>query len=72
MKNVTLSMPEELLERARKYALEKGTTLNQMIRDLLAEEINEDRTALVEEMRTHYGKIKGPFKPLSRDEIYDR
>jgi hypothetical protein len=39
MKNITLSMDEETLRRARDYATSHGTTLNQMVRDLLAAKI---------------------------------
>lgn len=34
-RNVTLSMDESLLDQSRKYAQENGTTLNQLVRDLL-------------------------------------
>jgi len=35
MKNVTLSVDEDTLRQARQYAAAHGTTLNQMVRDLL-------------------------------------
>jgi len=42
MKNVTLSMSEELLRASRSHASRRHTTLNQLIRDLLAAEVRED------------------------------
>lgn len=46
MKNVTLAIDETLLEQARKLAEKRKTTLNAMVRSLLAHEVEqEDRTA---------------------------
>ncbi|MBK8456280.1 MAG: hypothetical protein IPL47_03510 [Phyllobacteriaceae bacterium] len=46
MKNVTLAIDEELLGRARALAENRKTSLNAMIRSLLAEEVEqEDRVA---------------------------
>jgi predicted nucleic acid-binding protein len=35
MKNVTLSLPEELLKKSREYAKKHGTSLNQLIREAI-------------------------------------
>ncbi|CCV04418.1 hypothetical protein MESS2_1280016 [Mesorhizobium metallidurans STM 2683] len=46
MKNVTLAMDEALLEQARGLAERRKTTLNALIRSLLAHEVEqEDRIA---------------------------
>lgn len=37
MKNITLSADETLIEHARAYAQAHGTTVNQLIRDYLAQ-----------------------------------
>jgi predicted transcriptional regulator len=42
MKNVTLAIDEDLLERARSLAAERHTTLNAMVRSLLAQEVAQD------------------------------
>ena len=42
MKNVTLSMPEDLLKKGRIYTKKHGTTLNEMIRDLLRKKVLND------------------------------
>lgn len=38
-KNLTLALDAELLKNARRYALEHDTTVNQMVRDLLAQKV---------------------------------
>lgn len=46
MKNVTLAVDDELLSKARALAEERKTTLNAMIRSLLAHEVEQkDRLA---------------------------
>ena len=35
MKNITLSIPDELLEKSRSYAKLHGTSLNEFVRELL-------------------------------------
>lgn len=74
MKNVTLSMSESLLDQGRLYAREHGTTLNQLIRDLLAREISKDESQAVQRLFENADKLglrsDGPY--LSRDELHER
>lgn len=50
MKNVTLAIDEVLLEQARALAEKRGTTLNAMVRTLLANEVEQaDRVAWARE-----------------------
>lgn len=42
MKNVTLAIDEKLLEQARSLAEKRGTSLNAMIRSLLAHEVEQE------------------------------
>jgi len=37
VRNLTLAIEDDVLEAARRLALERGTTLNQLVRDHLAE-----------------------------------
>jgi hypothetical protein len=74
MKNVTLSVDDHVLDRARKLATERGTSVNQMIRDFLAretgsetEEQHRSRMRLVELARRSHHGMTGPW---SREEIY--
>lgn len=50
MKNITLAMDDALLEQARSLAAKRGTTLNAMVRSLLADEVaDEARIAAAKE-----------------------
>jgi hypothetical protein len=82
MKNVTLAIEEELLERARGLAERRKTTLNAMVRSLLAHEVEqEDRIAwakagmkrLMEEARAKAALDDGePYVWNRRDAYADR
>jgi hypothetical protein len=77
MKNVTLAIDEKLLEQARALAGRRKTSLNALVRSLLAAEVEqEDRIAwakegmrrLIEEKQKR-GESGPPFT-WNRDEIY--
>jgi hypothetical protein len=74
MKNITLAIDEETLEAGRAYASRHQTTLNALVRDLLAKTVHSDRTALAAEMfrlmDASPGRSRG--KRWTRDEIYVR
>ncbi len=42
MKNITLSAPEEIIEKARKQAIRNGTTLNEQFRIWLKQQTARD------------------------------
>jgi hypothetical protein len=72
--NITLAIDEELLERARALAARRGTSLNQMVRDLLQAETgmdgNEDRLRQLEQLwESSPGRSGG--KRFRRDETYE-
>lgn len=73
--NVTLSLDERLLERARKLAARRGISLNQMIRDYLAEVTGgpspED---LASELDALWRESRGDSRGwrFNREELYDR
>lgn len=72
--NITLAIDEELLERARALAARRGTSLNQMVRDLLQAETgmdgNEDRLRQLDQLwETSAGRSGG--KPFCRQETYE-
>ena len=71
--NLTLSIDDQLLERARKYANEVGTTVNQMVRDHLQSVTREDDVeAWIEEFKSLSGKGHSGGLKFNRDELYDR
>lgn len=50
MKNITLAIDEETLAAGRAHADRHQTTLNALVRDLLAKTVHSDRNATAEEM----------------------
>lgn len=75
MKNVTLAMDEKLLEQARRLAERRKTTLNAMVRSLLAHEVEqEERIAWAKAGMKRLMDEKpldlGPAYTWNRDEIY--
>ena len=72
--NVTLSIDEETLARARELAALRGTSLNQMIRDYL-EEVASDLSSeeILRELNTlweHPGDSGG--RRWTREELHER
>ena len=77
MANLTLSIPDPDLARARKVAAERGTTVNAMVRKLLAREVGgitpEQQEAIdwmVARSEANAGRRDGPLP--TREETYDR
>jgi len=72
MKNITLAIDEETLEAGRAYADRHQTTLNALVRDLLAKTVHSDRTATAAEMFRLMddapGRSRG--KRWTRDELH--
>ena len=72
MKNITLALDEDTLDAARAYAQRRDTTLDALVRELLAKTVVADRETAVREMfrlmDAHPGKTKG--KRWSRDELH--
>ncbi len=75
MKKVTVSLDEKLIQRSRDYARQKGTTLNQLIRDLLAQTVDQDRKQRVTSFLDWYDQSQITPKDgswLSREEAHER
>jgi hypothetical protein len=75
MKNVTLAIDEELLTEGRRLAASRHTTLNALVRTLLAEEIAQDariadaRQGLKDLIAKSTANLGSDFK-WNREEIY--
>ncbi len=75
MKNITLAIDEELLEKARGLAEKRHTSLNALVRSLLALEIEQDdriawaKRGLKELMENSTGRLPADYV-WNRDEIY--
>jgi len=58
MENITLSIPDDLLQRSRDYAKRQGKSLNDMVRELLKKTISEnqqDYLEIIEKSREDLG-----------------
>ena len=74
MKNITFALDEKTLEAGRTYAERHQTTLNALVRDLLAKVVLPDRQAAVAEMfrlMDAYPGHSGGWR-WTREEIYAR
>ncbi|HSF17789.1 MAG TPA: DUF6364 family protein [Vicinamibacteria bacterium] len=76
MKNLTLAIDEDILRAARKLALERNTTVNQLVRDYLASLANQNdqrRAArerilrIIKDKRVDVGDVT-----WGREELYER
>ncbi len=76
MANVTLSVEEEDLKRARIHAIEQGTSLNAVIRSFVKEYAtgSERYQRITESILAHANRSKASSEGQRwrRDEIYDR
>jgi hypothetical protein len=74
MKNITLALDEQTLASGRAYAQRHGTTLNNLVRDLLRRATVEDRNRTVAEMfrlmDAHAGDSRG--ETWTREDLYVR
>ena len=73
MKNITLSIPDDLLRKAREYASRNGTSVNQIVRDQLRKITQPERTPFNERLKEFQKEIKVDTTKLGkRDSLYDR
>ncbi len=71
--NLTLSVDEQLVERARKKASALGKSLNQLIRDYLQSLAGgDDAERSIEEFKRLSGRGHSRGWRFDRDEIHDR
>lgn len=74
MKNITLALDEATIEAGRVYAERHHTTLNGLVRDLLARVVVADQQAMVAEMfrlMDGYPGHSGGTR-WTRDDLHDR
>lgn len=74
MKNITLSIPDELLEKSREYARLHGTSLNEFIRELLRRYVMNQTEGPVQRLlkNSEETQISTKSWKWNRDELYDR
>ena len=74
--NITLSADGELIEKSRRLAREKGTSLNQVIRDYLADYVDERKSSSVADeferlVREASGRSSAGYR-FSREGAHER
>jgi hypothetical protein len=76
LKNLTLALEEDVLLEARKLALERGTTVNQLVRDHLKQLVEEQgrRRAALQRLR---GRMERGLYAVGdvtwrREKLYER
>ena len=78
MKNLTLRIDEDVLDRARRVAMEQGKTVNSLIREYLREYANtqdkraDARRRIVELCRQSNARIGPDGINWRREDLYDR
>ncbi|MDY7031745.1 MAG: DUF6364 family protein [Thermodesulfobacteriota bacterium] len=77
MSNITLSVDDEIIKKVRKIAIDKNTTLTQMVRDFLASVAARDAAQKMQAVK----ELEMSFEQFSRDmgkrewrreELYER
>jgi len=77
MKNLTLAIDDEVLDKVRIVAAEKKTSINALVRDFLADIAGRDerrekaRRELLELMRRSKGRMRSDFR-FDREESHER
>ena len=74
MKNITLSIPEDLIKQGREYAAKHGTTLNELIRKLLKSTVQSGQETKARQVLMEMKKLKSPLKSINwkREDLYER
>ena len=76
-KNITFSLPVDLLREAKVFAAQHDTTMNAMVRELLEEKLSSNRRAIaaVEQMLAIAAEaplFSVDLQSFSRDELHER
>lgn len=76
-RNITLSLPTELLRRAKLYAAVHDTTVNTLVRDLLLQRLEAEDSSRRAAARVLQIAAEGPDSPvdphsIARESLYER
>ena len=77
LRNITFSLPAELVRQAKVYAAEHDTTVNALVRELLQEALMRQGRARVAAVRLLALADRGPYfttdpGSIRREELYER
>jgi plasmid stability protein len=76
-RNITFSLPADLVRQAKVYAAQHDTTINALVRELLSEKLNQEERVRAAAERLLALADRGPFfsadpSSLRRDELHER
>jgi hypothetical protein len=74
VRKLTLVIEDELMEATRRLALERGTTVNQLVREYLAELVEGRRRAAAERLKRAMREDLVEISPRTwtRDDLHQR
>ena len=75
MPNLTISIPDHLLEKARKYAAQRGTSLNNLLREYLEELVGLNKEQLkkvLNDLLVLSDRYTGKLERWKREDLYER
>lgn len=72
MKNITLALDEQIIQKGRKYASKHNLTLNSLVRKLLERTVEEDSQNWLEECFQLMDKVKitKAVRKWKREDLY--
>jgi Arc/MetJ-type ribon-helix-helix transcriptional regulator len=76
-RNITITLPAELVRAARVFAAERDTTLNALLREMLQERLDQEGRTRAAIQRMLELSEQGPSSPVNpesvrREELYER
>lgn len=73
MKNITLSIPDDLLAKVRQYAQMRNKSINQLIREMLTIRVqSKNAVQNLIDISDRLAAVNKEKYKWNRDEIYDR
>ena len=76
-RNITLSLPDDLIRKAKVHAAQRNSTVNALVRKLLEEALSDDRRTRAAADRLLAIAERGPYfkrhpRSVRREEIHER
>lgn len=77
LRNITLSLPVELIREAKVYAAQRDSSLNALVKDFLEQTVSREARMLAAGTRILEITARGPYTSvdpgsIKREEAYDR
>ncbi|MGO4880578.1 MAG: DUF6364 family protein [Bryobacteraceae bacterium] len=76
-RNITLSLPDDLIRKAKVHAAQRNSTVNALVRKLLEEALSDDRRTRAAADKLLAIAASGPYferdpRSIRREEIHER